>query len=75
MPYIRTFTPFVAGIGNMHYGKFLYFNVIGAVLWVIACTLTGYFFGNIPIVKDNFSLFVVGIMIISLIPSRNTAYS
>jgi membrane-associated protein len=68
VPYVRTFTPFVAGIGNMRYAKFLFFNIIGAVLWVIACTLAGYFFGNIPIVKDNFSLFVGGIVVVSLIP-------
>jgi membrane-associated protein len=68
VPVIRTFTPFVAGIGNMHYGRFLAFNIIGAILWVFICTLAGYFFGNIPIVKDNFSLFVGGIVVVSLIP-------
>jgi membrane-associated protein len=68
VPYVRTFTPFVAGIGYMPYPKFLFFNILGAVLWVIVCTLAGYFFGNIPIVKDNFSLFVGGIVAISLVP-------
>jgi membrane-associated protein len=68
VPVVRTFTPFIAGIGNMPYAKFLSFNIVGAVLWVVACTLAGYFFGNIPIVKDNFSIFVGAIVVASLIP-------
>ena len=68
IPIMRTYAPFVAGAGKMHYGKFFYFNVIGAVLWVASCTLAGYFFGNIPIVKNNFSLFIFAVIAISLIP-------
>ena len=68
IPIIRTYAPFVAGAGRMHYGKFLYFNVIGAVLWITLCTLAGYFFGNIPIVKNNFTLVILAVILISLIP-------
>jgi len=68
VPIIRTFAPFVAGVGRMHYGKFLLYNVVGGVAWVFAGVLAGYFFGNIPIVKNNFSLFVIGIVLVSLIP-------
>ena len=68
IPIIRTLAPFVAGAGKMHYGKFLYFNVIGAVLWITLCTLAGYFFGNIPIVKNNFTLVILAVILISLIP-------
>lgn len=68
IPIMRTYAPFVAGAGRMHYGKFFYFNVIGAVLWVASCTLAGYFFGNIPIVKNNFTLFILAVVAISLIP-------
>ena len=68
IPIIRTYAPFVAGAGKMHYSKFFYFNVIGAVLWVTLCTLAGYFFGNIPVVKNNFTLFIFVVVAISLIP-------
>jgi len=68
VPIIRTFAPFVAGIGEMHYGKFLLYNVIGAVSWVAVGTLAGYFFGNIPIIKNNFSLFILAVAVVSLIP-------
>jgi membrane-associated protein len=68
VPVIRTFAPFVAGIGKMQYGRFLSYNVIGAVLWVAVGTLAGYFFGNIPIVKNNFTLFIMAVVIISLLP-------
>jgi membrane-associated protein len=68
VPIVRTFAPFVAGIGKMKYSTFLTYNIIGAVLWVLSCTLLGYFFGNIPIVKDNFELAIFGIIGISVLP-------
>lgn len=68
VPIVRTFAPFVAGVGKMNYGKFLFFNVIGAVAWVCSFTLVGYFFGNIPAIKHNFSLVVFAIIGISLVP-------
>jgi membrane-associated protein len=68
VPIVRTFAPFVAGVGRMHYGRFLAFNVVGAILWVSICVAAGYFFGNLPFVRDNFSLVVLGIIGVSLIP-------
>lgn len=68
VPIVRTFAPFVAGIGKMEYTKFLRFNVIGGVVWVIGLTLLGYFFGNMDIVKKNFEIVIFGIIGISLIP-------
>lgn len=68
VPIVRTFAPFVAGAGKMNYGKFISYNVIGGVLWVAACTMAGYFFGNIPFIKDNFSIVIIGVVAISLVP-------
>jgi len=68
VPIIRTFAPFVAGVGRMNYPQFLYYNVVGGLAWVLICTLAGYFFGNVPIVKNNFELVVVGIVLISVLP-------
>lgn len=68
LPILRTFAPFVAGIGRMHYPKFLAYNVIGAIVWVGSLTLAGYFFGNIPIVRDNFSLVILLIIVLSIVP-------
>jgi membrane-associated protein len=69
VPIVRTFAPFVAGIGAMSYARFLGYNVIGGVLWVSACLVSGYFFGNLPLVKQNFSLVVIAIVFISLLPA------
>ncbi len=68
-PILRTFAPFVAGIGQMRYRRFLSFSVIGAFAWVGSFVLSGYFFGNIPTVKDNLMLLIVGIIVISLLPA------
>jgi len=68
VPIVRTFAPFVAGIGKMHYGQFVSYNVIGGITWVLVATLTGYFFGNIPFVKENFSLVVLGIVVVPVVP-------
>jgi membrane-associated protein len=68
IPIIRTFAPFVAGVGAMSYGKFLTYNVVGAVVWVIVLVLAGFFFGNIPVVRENFSLVIMAIIAISVLP-------
>ena len=68
LPLFRTFAPFVAGIGSMSYAKFTLFNLIGALSWVVSLCLAGYWLGNIPWVKTNLSLIIVGIIISSLIP-------
>lgn len=69
VPIVRTFAPFVAGIGKMTYGRFLLFNVTGGIFWVVSLTTAGYFFGNLPIVKENLSLVVLGIVIASVMPA------
>lgn len=68
MPIIRTFAPFVAGVGAMSYGKFIVYNIIGGISWVCAFLLGGYFFGNIPSVKRNFTMVIMAIVIISVLP-------
>jgi membrane-associated protein len=68
VPIVRTFVPFVAGAGSMAYTQFVIFNVLGAMLWVGICTLAGYAFGNMPMVKNNFTAVVIGIVVISLLP-------
>lgn len=68
VPIIRTFAPFVAGIGKMEYKKYIFFCITGAVLWVPLLTLAGYYFGQIPVIERNFELVVFGIIFISLIP-------
>jgi membrane-associated protein len=69
IPIIRTFAPFVAGIGNMKYGKFINYNIIGGIVWVVLFTMAGYLFGNIEIVKSNFTKIILGIIIVSLLPA------
>ncbi|WP_185218590.1 DedA family protein [Sphingobacterium mizutaii] len=68
VPIVRTFAPFVAGVGSMSYGKFASYNVIGAILWVTSFLFIGYFFGGLPIIKDNFTLVVFAIIILSILP-------
>ncbi len=69
IPIIRTFAPFVAGIGRMTYARFLIYNVTGGVVWITAFVYAGYFFGNIPVVKKNFSLMILAIIVISILPA------
>lgn len=68
VPIVRTFAPFVAGVGKMQYGKFITYNATGGATWVFGFTLLGYFFGNIPAVKENFTLAVFAIILLSIIP-------
>lgn len=68
VPIIRTFAPFVAGIGNMTYGKFVRFNIIGGIIWVFSLVFIGYFFGNLAFVKNNFETVIFGIIGLSLLP-------
>ena len=68
VPIVRTFVPFVAGAGAMTYGTFAFFNVTGAILWVGVCMGAGFLFGNIPVVKDNFTLITLGIVFVSVLP-------
>lgn len=69
VPIIRTFAPFLAGVGSMTYGRFAIYNTTGAVLWVGIGIYSGYFFGNLPLVKKNFSAVILAIIVISLIPA------
>jgi membrane-associated protein len=69
IPIIRTFAPFLAGVGRMTYGKFLTYNVVGGILWIASFTLGGYFFGNLPFVRKNFTFVIVAIIVISVMPT------
>jgi membrane-associated protein len=69
LPIVRTFAPFVAGIGMMNYRLFMLFSAAGSLLWIGSLTLAGFFFGNIPLVKDNLMVIIVGIIVISILPA------
>lgn len=68
VPIVRTFAPFVAGIGRMKYSSFAYYNILGAIIWVVSLTLAGFFLGTIPIIKKNFEATIILIIIVSLLP-------
>jgi membrane-associated protein len=69
MPIVRTFAPFVAGIGRMYYPRFLFFSVLGSILWIGLFVTAGYLFGNIPVVKRNFTLVILAIIFLSILPA------
>lgn len=75
LPIFRTFVPFVAGIGRMNYGKFMFYNALGSILWTSSLTWVGYHFGNLAFVKSHFSLVIVGIIVISFLPTVIKAIS
>ena len=74
VPIVRTFAPFLAGVAGMTYRKFLSFNVVGAIAWITSLVYAGYLFGNIPWVKSNLSLIVIGIVVVSLLPAASTFF-
>ncbi|MCX8034610.1 MAG: DedA family protein [Thermodesulfovibrio sp.] len=75
LPILRTFAPFVAGIGRMRYPKFQAYNIFSSILWNASFIATGYFFGNLPFVKKNFSIFILGIIVVSILPTIFKAIS
>lgn len=68
VPIVRTFAPFVAGMGRMRYSRFATYNVVGAIVWVTSFTYAGYFFGNLPVVKDNLHYLIMAIIVLSILP-------
>ena len=68
LPIVRTYVPFVAGVGRMRYARFLAFSIGGALLWVVSLVAAGYFFGNLPVVRDNLTLAILGVIAFSLVP-------
>lgn len=68
IPIVRTFAPFVGGMGNMNYAQFARYNIVGAVLWVVSFTTLGYFFGQLPFVKEHFSWIMIAIIVFSVVP-------
>ena len=68
VPIVRTFAPFVAGMGHMVYGRFLFYSFAGAILWIGSLAYAGYFFGNLPVVRDNLSIVIIGIVFVSILP-------
>ncbi|MCC6869076.1 MAG: DedA family protein [Burkholderiales bacterium] len=72
VPIVRTFAPFLAGVAGMAYRRFLAFNVVGGVAWIASLVYAGYLFGNIPVVRDNLSFIVLGIIVLSLVPAALT---
>ena len=69
VPIVRTFAPFVAGMGSMSYGKFAAYNVFGGILWIGSLLFAGFLFGNLPVVRDNFGLVIIAIIILSILPA------
>jgi membrane-associated protein len=69
VPIVRTFAPFLAGVGTMEYKKFIFYNIFGAFIWIVLFVYAGYFFGNLPIIKNNFTLVILAIIVISILPA------
>lgn len=74
VPIVRTFAPFLAGVGKMSYARFAMFNIVGGIIWIFTFVLAGYFFGNIPMVRKNFTLVIMAIIFVSVLPALIEAY-